>query len=818
MTTAPASVHQIGIEAGRTGWRRRSPAGSMARGRVFRAVLLVISLGLGSLALLWGMMPHLFEDSGERVWNPPKSTLGAPRPNEAMAWRPVAIGGGGFITGLSADDAGKTWVARTDVYGAYRWDAAADRWVQLVSARSMPQENVVQAGAAAGVYEIVVAPGDPNRLYMAFMNGVFRSDDGGGHWRRVLGGPGKDEAFALDANSEFRLYGAFMAVSPENPDVVAFGSPDRGLWRSGDGGGHWERVAAVPPARDMRPGKPGVQAPGILVWFRKDGGTTRLWAASAGNGVYAGNADGGGMASVGGPRFVRRGAFAADGSFYAADGEEKRVMRLSGGRWEELTARIADGRVFAAVAVDPAHGTVMVGDQGGRLWCSVDGATWNMASRSAKVGDRDPPWLAIADHAYFATGQIMFDPNRSGRLWTAAGTGVFTAQPASACAPVVWESRTRGIEELVTNDAVSAPGFPPVFAAWDFGIHVKPDLDAFSTGFGPRQRMLIAAQQVDWTPARPGFLVTNASDTRMGCCSEDGQSVLAGYSEDGGRTWTRFASLPTPPGTDPADPWRMSFGTIAVSSDDPDNIVWEPAFNRSPFYTLDRGRTWSRVVLPGEMLPHTGSFKDYWPQRKTLAADRAAPGTFYLLHSGDGDNISLAGVWVTRDKGQRWSRVFAGQVVPDSSRAAKLRAVPGKAGWLFLTNGQPKSRDSRLRRSVDGGKTWTVLEDVDGVDDVAFGKAPRGSDMPTIFVSGRVGGRFGIWRSVDNARTWQRLTGFPLDRLDQVTVIEGDKNVFGRVYVGFTGSGWIYGEPAPCRPGTISAAGEEECSAVEQAR
>lgn len=69
-----------------------------------------------------------------------------------------------------------------------------------------------------------------------------------------------------------------------------------------------------------------------------------------------------------------------------------------------------------------------------------------------------------------------------------------------------------------------------------------------------------------------------------------------------------------------------------------------------------------------------------------------------------------------------------------------------------------------------------------------------------IFISGRVGGVYGVWRSVDNAASWQRLGEFPVGTLDQVTAIGADPDVFGRVYLGYKGSGWIWGEPAPCDP------------------
>ena len=60
---------------------------------------------------------------------------------QAYSWRPVAIGGGGFITGYSADARGLTRTVRTDVYGAYLWQPEANRWLQLVTTASMPSED-----------------------------------------------------------------------------------------------------------------------------------------------------------------------------------------------------------------------------------------------------------------------------------------------------------------------------------------------------------------------------------------------------------------------------------------------------------------------------------------------------------------------------------------------------------------------------------------------------------------------------------------------------------------------------------------------------
>jgi hypothetical protein len=259
----------------------------------------------------------------------------------------------------------------------------------------------------------------------------------------------------------------------------------------------------------------------------------------------------------------------------------------------------------------------------------------------------------------------------------------------------------------------------------------------------------------------------------------------------------------------------MSFGTIAVSSGDVDNIVWAPSFNRSPYYTTDRGKTWNRVVLTGEQLPATGSHSSFYMQRKTLAADWVQGGTFYLFHSGEVTNVGLAGLWRTRDGGAHWDQVFKGEIAPQSHYAAKLRAVPGHAGHLFFTSGVAEGADTWLRRSRDGGSSWNIVPGVDHVDDVGFGKPAPDSPYPTIFISGRVLGQYGIWRSTDDASTWKRVGTFPVGSLDQVTVIAADQDRFGRVYLGYKGSGWIYGEPAPCRIAPYQFPIENECVAVD---
>lgn len=747
---------------------------------------------------------------------PPLSTAGRPVPGESYVWKPVAIGGGGSVTGFASDTRGDTRIVRTDVYGAYIWREEAGRWEQLVTARSMPPEDRWQGSMAQGVYEIAVAPGNPRRLYMALRGRIYRSDDRGRNWTRPAEGP----EFRFSPNGGHRFRGAFLAVSPDDPDLLFLGTERQGLWRSTDGARSWQAVAAAPPSAAQ-----GDEAPApMLVWFAPPAPEQPQRAAplllfSPGHGLYRSMDKGRSFAPVGTdqsatPRDLARGAFAPGGDFFAVSSTERSVYRLHQGRWRNL---VAEGRVaahgFVGVAIDPRSGRIIVVDDGGTAFASADqGESWTRLSHRARVGEGEPPWLRVTDISYFATGALFPDPVVPDRLWAMTGAGPYYADCPEGCTDLVWTSAVRGIEELVASDVIQPAGRAPLFAALDFGIHLKEDLDAFSTGYGPAERVLIAAQQIAWTPADPDFIVTNASDTRTFCCAGDGNAVMAGYSSDGGRNWHKFPTLPQPPGTRADDPWRMAFGTIAVAADTPDNIVWVPGYDRAPFYTLNRGLTWHRVIFPGEVPPHSGSYPNIWVQRKTLAADRVRPGTFYFYHGGNAFNPGLAGLWRTGDGGRNWEQVHKGRLSPRDGFGAKLRAVPGRAGHLFFTSAQP-GEGEQLLRSTDGGEHWSRIDTVSQVDDIAFGKAAPGVDYPAIYISGRVEGRYGIWRSTDALGSWRRIADFPLDRLDQVVVMEADKDIFGRVYLGLMGSGWVYGEPGSCAAAKRGKA-ERICGAV----
>src|SRR5262249_13936854 len=94
---------------------------------------------------------------------------------------------------------------------------------------------------------IAVAPSNPEIIYvgggeadfrsdLTYGNGVYKSSDGGRTWKNI----------GLTASRHISR----IAVDPKNPDIVfvapsgsAYGpGPERGLFRSTDGGTNWQKV------------------------------------------------------------------------------------------------------------------------------------------------------------------------------------------------------------------------------------------------------------------------------------------------------------------------------------------------------------------------------------------------------------------------------------------------------------------------------------------------------------------------------------------------------------------------------------------------
>src|SRR5262245_51105664 len=709
-------------------------------------------------------------------------------------WQPLRIGAGGFLVGMDIAPDG-TKVVRADTYGAYLWNTATSQWDQLVTAQSMPEGGALDFGE--GVYEIKVAPSNSSRLYMMYRGSVYRSDNKGGTWTKT--------AFAtlstVGPNDNYRNWGQKMAVDPANPDVVYVGTPQNGLFVTSNGGTSWQSVGGVPISAATSGAYPGITGIAFDPTSGTTGGKTNtIFAASYGNGVYRSTNAGASFSLLaGGPSGgVSHGKMASDGVYYASSADGAKVWRYQSSAWTDITPAADFWSTVVTDPFDPAR--IVAIRSGGYLNISQDrGATWSgiiwgPQGHNIRVAT-DIPWLAWTMEDYMSEGDMYFDPTVPNRLWFSEGIGVWYADVVGIPSAVTFTSQSLGIEQLVANEVIAPPGGQPIVASWDRPVFRVSNPDAFPTTHGPdNAQSILMGWSLDYATTDPTFIV--------GLMNWGVEK--SGYSSDGGQTWQQFASQP------PLFSNGKLSGAIAAASTT--NFVWVPSNNGNPYYTTNRGATWTQISIPGvPTTVETGWGWGSFLKRHVVAADKATAGTFYLYNYGPGAAPSAAGIYRSTDGGATWTHVYGRAVAPFSGYNAVLKAVPGQAGHLFFTSGQQGSagdpnpdQAAVFMRSTDGGATWTAVPNVLEVYAFGFGQAASGQTYPAIFIAGFVNSVWGIWRSDDNAQSWTQISNFPLGSLDQVVTIDGDKNIYGQVYVGFIGSGYAYGKVAPPNNFTIA--------------
>jgi xyloglucan-specific exo-beta-1,4-glucanase len=138
---------------------------------------------------------------------------------------------------------------------------------------------------------------------------------------------------------------------------------------------------------------------------------------------------------------------------------------------------------------------------------------------------------------------------------------------------------------------------------------------------------------------------------------------------------------------------------------------------------------------------------------------------------------------VSQDAGQSFS------LTPfELPRGARLRSVFGQTGhvWIVASTG--------LYRSTDAASTFSRVDGVDSALALGFGRAAEGAEYPAVYLSGKVEGEAGIFRSDDAGLSFLRISD-ERNQLGWVGFITGDQRTHGRVYLGTGGRGIFYGDP-----------------------
>ncbi len=688
-------------------------------------------------------------------------------------WDNVAIGGGGYVTGLVIHprEPGLVYI-RTDIGGFYRWEEETGRWLPITDHFRYADRRFYGGEA------IALDPNDPEVVYIAAglnfqEGGIFRSADRGRSWIR------SDLSTPMHGNGDLRWAGERLAVNPFGSREILFGSRAEGLFRSSDGGMTWRPLVAFGAAED------GI---GILAVLFDPGLAGRVYANAYGDGLFVSD-DGGESWSrlEGSPSRVLQMRMDADGTLFTTGRVAPKVARKRrGGQWEDLTPlkfrpdrsaptstqMVLGSFHFNGLSVDPRDSNhLIIGvdyKMPGRMYRTTDGgASWSAVGR---LLDKTVPWWQ--DNYWGGSmASLVMDPHESGWVWFTDWFGVWRTENLTD-EPPTWTVLGSGLEEIVATALLAPPsaatssGSLLISGAMDICGLVHTDLRRFPTA--KMDPVYQDTWAMDYCARHPSNLVRVGENRAMNFLGEyvvstESDTFGGAISSDEGRSWRRFGTIP---------PVSDRPTSVAMSATDPRVILI--LTRESAWRTRDGGQTWRAI----ETLPSRSSISGSGP---ALAADRVNGEAFYCRW---GDRL-----FRSVDGGISFSPTAADLPEP----AGALKSVHGMEGEVWTA-----SSAGGLFRSSDGGMSFTRIPNVDRVILFDLGRPPDGRALPTLFVYGEVACREGVFRSIDFGESWDEISpAGPLGLGCNPRVMTASWQRSGLVFIGTGGRGIFYGLPNP---------------------
>ncbi len=584
-----------------------------------------------------------------------------------------------------AQGAGNRIFAGTPSGGLWRsqdegasWQAVFDDMPSLsiggiAAAPSSPNVLYVGTGSGNGSYNSVLYPGA----------GVFKSTDSGDSWTPV----------GLEAT---RFIGR-VVVHPTNPDIVfvaamgpiQFESADRGLYRSKDGGLHWEKVLFVNEATGcidvaIDPNNPNrlyaatwqrqrskfgreYTGPGSALWRSDDGGES--WTAMANGLPEQGDLGRMGLAiAPSSPNILY--AVGSDKD-HELEGVYKSVD--SGDSWTKINTGNMSGMYsgfgwyFCNVRVHPKNpDKVFV--MGVRLFQSEDGGTsWRQYDNTVPVQLRnDPDYQVHVDyHDLIFTGEdgeIGYVANDGGVyrsegeaiLWKAVGTPPDAQFYTAEIDPNSPDRVFGGLQDngVQFNNAGSTSPWTFIFGGDGMQIQVHPEnslsifmesqwgflYHAYNWEYYPVYEELDENDRFEWNtpilldPTDPNTLYVGsqrlwrASDIQPGVYDF---RPISGDLSKGGIPGSTSAGAIT------------AFDVAASDS----NVIIAGTNDGNAWATSDGGENWRQL----------SGLPDRWVTG--VAVDPQDPNTAYITFSGYYDVDYQPHIMMTRDQGAIWTDI-----------------------------------------------------------------------------------------------------------------------------------------------------------------
>ncbi len=726
--------------------------------------------------------------------------------NGGYNWSNVAMGGGGFVSGIITNKkAGGPIYARTDVGGAYRWDATNSKWIPLTDFANEHQQG------AMGTLALAIDPQQQNIVYLmagiSYFNKdtsyIMRSTDYGANFTVT----DVTSKFKVNGNAMGRQNGERLQVDPNNSSILYCGTQSNGLFRSNDSGSSWNQSGIGALTTNNGNGLSFVlldkssvatvnnvkQTQRIFVGVSRSGSNQNFYRSDNGGASFTAINNTSLMAGV----MPQRAVLTSDGAYlYITYGngagpsgttaepyDQGQIWRytVATGAWYNVTPLNSGSRVnsaFCGISIDPFNNNRLVasttnvyklqanGAYGDRFFYSTDGGSnWtDVIARGFSLDPNGVPWFTNASIHW--AGSIEFDPSNTNRIMVTSGNGTFVNEDITQTAGV-WKVNVKGLEETVPLNMVSIPGGPVVSVIYDYDGFTQNDPTQY-----PANRHIPSMGTTGGLAAS----LTNKTVVRVA------SSMY--YSTDNGFNWTKTNALP---GVD---------GEVAVAANG-SAILHCPKGSGTIYRSFDKGSTWYNTNI---------NVTDARP-----VADGSNSNKFYVY---DGNNGKLL---VSTNSGANFNATAATLATGGSKI---IRSVPGFEGnlWIALYGGG-------LVYTQDSGTTFTTVANVTFCGAVGIGKAHACVAYPTIYIWGSISGSAnGLYRSVDMGQNWVRVNddNHQYGGLANGQFVVGDMNNYGNVYMSTAGRGIAMGSIIPAldvTPSTLtfSSANSSQTAKVSSA-
>lgn len=613
-------------------------------------------------------------------------------------------------------------------------------------------------------------------------DGVYKSTDGGKTWRHL----GLQETQAI----------ARIRIHPTNPDIVyvaALGhpygdNPERGVYRSTDGGNTWEKVLFVSEkagAVDLIIDRTNPDILYATTWqvYRKawkmwgGGPDCRLFKSLDGGDTWIDLTENPGMPEAPiGKIGVTVSPANPDRVWAIVEANEGGVFRSDDGGWtwtRTNSERKLRQRSFyySRIYADPMdENTVYCLNTG--LYKSTDGGVTFDKRLRPPHGDQHDLWI---------------DPNNPQRMINANdGGGTVTINGGKT-----WTDLDFPTTQLYHVMATSDVPYHVAGAQQDNSTVAVP-----SDGWGHRQAR---GPNKGWYYAvgggESGYITQHPTNPDIFYAGSQG-ALLTRYDRSNGQirdiqVYPRFFS--GEPASALPERWQWTF-PIVFAPQDP-NIMY--TCSQHVWKTTDDGQSWEKIspdltYADPETLGKTGGL---------ITMDMNGPEiyatVFALVPSFHDINTLWAGsddglIHITRDGGKNWTDITPPDL-PKFSRVSIIdesRHNPGTA-YVAVNRYQVDDRAPYVYRTRDYGKTWTKI--IDGIADGHFARAVREDPVrPGLLF---LGTEHGVYVSFDAGDHWQPLQMNLPDTPVRDLVVKDQDVVLGTHGRGF----WILDDIGPLR-------------------